>query len=720
MGPWKLALLAGICIGCASAAVKKSPVDNLPEIQDEAAAFGALESIRTAALSPDGKRLIFVGADVPVGTVAVVVELETGVAKRVTRAGGDPFNLLSCDWSANDRIVCGLFGQTEVDGFSVPLFRTLAMDADGKNQLYLGQKDTMEQMGMRLSDGKVIDWREGIDGTVLMTRSYMPEQTTGTLLARKEEGLGVDLIDTRTGKAQPLERPGKDVVEYLSDGAGNIRIMTTSHVIEQLNTSAARSTLDSAYTTGARNARGEPGFGGGAARMMLPTARTDVRHGKTFHRGVNKHLYRLPDDRFWRPLGSYTYDGSTGRGGRGMTPLAIDPLSDSAFVLETLEGRDALYRISLDGSMTRELVFANKLVDVDGVVRVGRAGRVIGASYVTDRRVVEYFDPDYRKIHAMLARALPKTPLIEIMNASADENLLVIRAGSDVEPGNWYVYDRSSKSLGFVTAERPALEGMKLSPVRPITYPAADGTQIPAYLTLPPGVEEAKNLPAIVMPHGGPGERDKWGFEWQAQYFAHRGFVVLQPNFRGSAGYGEEWFGKNGFRSWQVSVGDVCDGARWLLSQGMADSSKLAVFGWSYGGYAALQANVLDPDLFKAAVAVAPISDLGLLKNRSRAYSNAFVQAEYVGSGPHIKEGSPAQNVRAFKAPVMLFHGDADLNVDVSQSRRMDRELRMAKKQSELIVYPGLSHNLYDGAARADLLRRSDEFLRTSLGLEEP
>jgi len=411
MGPWKFALLAGVCIGCAHAAVKKSSVENLPDVQDEAAAFGALESIRTAALSPEGKRLIFVGSDAPSGTVAVVVELETGVAKRVARAEGNPFNLISCEWSASDRIVCGLIGQIEVQGMPVPLFRTLAMDADGKNQLYLGQKDTMEQMGMRLSDGKVIDWLSGVDGTVMMTRSYMPEQTTGTLLARKEEGLGVDLIDTRTGKVQPLERPGRDVVEYLSDGAGNIRIMTTAHVTESLGIPEARSTAPTGMVR----------LDTAGVRIPVPTARTNMRYGQSYLRGVNKHLYRLPDDRFWRPLGSYTFDGSTGRGGRGMTPLAIDPLTDSAYVLETLDGRDALYRIALDGSMKRELVFANKLVDVDGVVRVGRNGRVIGASYVTDRREVEYFDPEFKKIHGMLERALPKTPLIEIMNASADE-----------------------------------------------------------------------------------------------------------------------------------------------------------------------------------------------------------------------------------------------------------------------------------------------------------
>jgi len=714
MGPKKFVLLAGMCICCMWTVARGASAAEPAEPRDDAAAFGALESIRTASLSADGKRVVFVGADVPTGTVAAVLDLETGVAKNIARADGKPFHFMSCDWSAGDRIVCGLYGLAEFQSVPVRLFRTLAMDADGKNQLYLGQKDTLEQQGMRLSDGKVIDWLSGVDGTVLMTRSYMPEQTTGKLLARTQEGLGVDLIDTRTGKVQPVERPGRDVVEYLSDGAGSIRVMTTTQVIDKLNTPGTGPAIDSAYTTAARGVSG----GNPMARLLLPTARTSTRYAQSFQRGVNKHLYRLPNDRLWRPLGSFTFDGSTGRGGRGMTPLAVDPLANSVYVLEALDGRDALYRIALDGSMKRELVFASKEVDVDGVVRIGRGGRVIGASYTTERRLVEYFDPDYKTLHAMLERALPKTPLIEFVSASADEKKLVIRAGSDVEPGNWYLYDRPSKSLGLIIAERPALAGIALSPVKAITYPAADGTRIPAYLTLPPGVEDPKDLPAIVMPHGGPDDRDEWGFQWQAQYFAHRGFVVLQPNFRGSAGYGDDWFANNGYRSWQTSVGDVCDGARWLVSQGLADPARLAVFGGSYGGYAALQANVMDPELFKATVAIAPVSDLELLKSNGRALANAYVNADYIGNGPHIKAGSPAQNAKLFKAPVLMFHGDADLNVDVSQSRRMDRELRQAGKSSKLVVYPGLAHDLYDGAARADMLRRSEEFLRANLKLE--
>src|SRR5262245_58414673 len=160
------------------------------------------------------------------------------------------------------------------------------------------------------------------------------------------------------------------------------------------------------------------------------------------------------------------------------------------------------------------------------------------------------------------------------------------------------------------------------------------------------------------MPHGGPGARDSWGFDWLAQYFAQRGYVVLQPNFRGSGGYGDAWFANNGFRGWKTSVGDVVDAGRWLVSQGLADASKLAVIGWSYGGYAALQTQVLAPDFFKAVVAVAPVTDLELLKSKSALnYRNAFVEADFIGSGPHVKLGSPAQNAADFKVPVLMFHG---------------------------------------------------------------
>ena len=149
---------------------------------------------------------------------------------------------------------------------------------------------------------------------------------------------------------------------------------------------------------------------------------------------------------------------------------------------------------------------------------------------------------------ASLRKALPGSPSITFVDASADESKLVLFASSDTDPGRYYLYDKATHHLAEIMAVRPQLAAVPLATQRPITFKAADGTDIPAYLTLPPG-SDGKNLPAIVMPHGGPSARDEWGFDWLSQFFANRGFAVLQPNYRGSSGYGSAWFQKNGFQS---------------------------------------------------------------------------------------------------------------------------------------------------------------------------
>jgi dipeptidyl aminopeptidase/acylaminoacyl peptidase len=257
---------------------------------------------------------------------------------------------------------------------------------------------------------------------------------------------------------------------------------------------------------------------------------------------------------------------------------------------------------------------------------------------------------------------------------------------------------------------RPKVENQNLATVKPVTFPAADGTEIPGYLTLPKGVEP-KNLPAIVIPHGGPEARDEWGFDWLAQFFVSQGYAVLQPNFRGSAGYGDDWFLENGYKSWKIAIGDVSDGGRWLINQGIAKPEALSIVGWSYGGYAALQAAVTYPDLFKAVIAIAPVTDLALKKNNNNSEYSSVVEDNRVGNGPHIKEGSPAQNAARITAPVMLFHGDLDQNVFINQSKLMQNKLNDAGKSVTFIEYEGLAHGLQNSAARIDMLTKSAAFL---------
>ena len=209
----------------------------------------------------------------------------------------------------------------------------------------------------------------------------------------------------------------------------------------------------------------------------------------------------------------------------------------------------------------------------------------------------------------------------------------------------------------------------------------------------------------------------KWGFDWLSQYFANRGYAVLQPNFRGSTGYGDSWFQKNGFQSWRIAIGDVNDAGRYLLTSGIASPGKLGIFGWSYGGYAALQSSVLDPNLFKAIVAVAPVTDLATLRDEAARYSNALIVDRFIGHGPEVERGSPAQNVASIKAPVLLFHGDIDTNVGVGESRMMASRLRAAGKSVEYVEFKGLDHQLDDSAVRAEMLGKSDAFFRKAMGL---
>jgi dipeptidyl aminopeptidase/acylaminoacyl peptidase len=218
------------------------------------------------------------------------------------------------------------------------------------------------------------------------------------------------------------------------------------------------------------------------------------------------------------------------------------------------------------------------------------------------------------------------------------------------------------------------------------------------------------------MPHGGPGSRDEWRFDWLAQFLAARGYAVLQPEYRGSAGYGDAWLNKNGFRNWRTAIGDINASARWAAAQGIANPSKVAILGWSYGGYAALQSAVLEPSLYKAIVAIAPVTDLGLLKQEFNFYTNADLVRNEVGSGATVEEGSPLRHASSIKAPVLLIHGTMDANVRYEQSQKMDDALRGAGKQSELLTFKGLDHQLDDSDARTQMLTKIGELLDRTIG----
>ncbi|WP_052216017.1 alpha/beta hydrolase family protein [Sphingomonas sp. ERG5] len=633
---------------------------------DVAARFGAREAIQQISLSPDGTRVAFI-APVGRGSVLMIGDLvKGGDPKRLIAASGKDDKLSDCHWSTNAALICKIYMyEAGPSGDRLTFSRLVTVDSNSGAVKLLSVDGSSRALDIMQNGGEIIDWvPDGAEGTALLTRQYVPERTIGTNIASTRDGLGVEQVNIATLSRKGVEPPRADAVEYITDGLGKVRIM------------GMRPRTASGYD------------------------------GKTI-----KYFYRVPDKKDWEPLGNLVIDAGTTT---GFNPWAVDRKLNVAYGFDNHQGRTALFSVALDATLKRDLVAARD--DVDGLVRIGRQNRVVGVSYVTDRRQTEFFDPALRKLGVALAKALPGQPLISFVDANSDESKLLLFAGGDTNPGAYYVYDKVTRGLAEVMPVRPLLAQTALASVKAITFAAADGTQIPAYLTLPPG-SDGKNLPSIVMPHGGPGARDEWGFDWLAQYFAARGFAVLQPNFRGSAGYGEAWFNKNGFQSWRTAVGDVNDGGRWLTSQGIAAPGKLAIVGWSYGGYAALQSSVLDAALFKAIVAIAPVTDLETLRAESQGFTNFTMVDAFIGHGAHVVQGSPARNASRIKAPVLMFHGDQDRNVGIGQSRLMARQMKEAGGQAELVEFKGLDHQLDDGEARAMMLDKANTFLRQSLGL---
>ena len=640
------------------------------QLTDPAAAFGARPSLSMLSLSPDGASIAYVAPGEGEGSILYTMRLGDPRAVPALVADGKPWRMYRCDWVANTRLACEIYGIQRAPAANlelVTLTRLMAVDADGKNVRVLSTQQRTFAHGIQLYGGEIIDRLPDEDGAVLMSRTYLAEDHTGgSAIGSSKQGLGVDRIDTRTGQSRTVEPPRDGATSYLSDGHGHIRIMGT--------------------------------------RVM------DNSLGQW--RSYQNYFYRTAASRDWQPLGAYDFLDHT-----GFYPLSVDPDLNAVFGLKKKDGREALYKIALDGSLHDELVFERPDVDVGGIVEIGRRQRPIGVTYVTDQPHTHYFDADLEKMHASLARALPQTPEIAIPDSSTDESGLLVMAASDRGPGNCYLFDRTARPLPPLLAVREQLDGVPLASVKAVDDPAQDGTRIPAYITFPPGRDSAKGLPAIVMPHGGPGARDVGGFNWLAQFFAHQGYVVLQPNFRGSAGYGDAWFEHNGFQSWKIAIGDVLDAGRWLVTEGVADPAKLAIVGWSYGGYAALQSAIVDPKVFKAVIAIAPVTDLNALKDERRNWSDHEIEERMIGDGPHVREGSPLRNASRLEAPVLLFHGTFDRNVGYQQSKDMAAACSAAHARCELVTFDGLDHQLDDSTARTQLLRKSDDFLKQSLAV---
>lgn len=626
---------------------------------DAAKAFGARPGITDITLSPDGTRIAYIAPGDGPGSRVFAIDLAKKTrASLVMSTDGKPLRTTFCEWVTNDRLVCRLFGIVRDARLTLaPVYRLIAVNADGSNLKVLS--NLAGDAGYLVRRDAVIDWLPGQSGSVLMMRQYA--HNSHDHFSTDKRGMGVDLIDTSTLSVKEVEPPQRDVSGYISDGYGNVRIMGLS----------------------ARD-----------------------NHGN--EKGLITFEYRTPGSKQWQKLSEYLEVE-----GEGFRPLMIDPGLNVVYGFKKQNGHRAVYSVSLDGALHEELVYAKPDVDMDHLIQIGH--RVAGVSYITDQSHEHYFVPEIAELVQSVHDAIQQSTLHLVeCSSDTDHNTMLFFARGDTDPGVYYIFDRRMKHLDTFLAARGELEGAKLGGVQSISYPVADGSRIAAHLTLPPGQEQekAKGLPAIVLPPGGSDARDASGFDWQAQFFATRGYAVLRLER-----YGDDWFAKSGFQAWSTAISDINEGGRWLVSQGIADPRRLAIVGWRYGGYAALQSAVVDPGLFKAIVAIAPITDLGLFKDEAHDWSNYALRKESVGSGPSFHAGSPIEHVDRFTAPVLLFHGELDHDVSVEESRRLEARLTAAGKSCKLVTWQDLDDDLADSSARTQMLRTSDEFIRQTLGL---
>jgi len=380
-------------------------------------------------------------------------------------------------------------------------------------------------------------------------------------------------------------------------------------------------------------------------------------------------------------------------------------------------GRYGLYHYDFSSDSIGEPVFEHPQVDIDDF-RISEQNEITAVYYTDDRSRVEWLVPRMKELQGKIDRALPDR-INRVISMSSDGEKMLIWSGSAADPGVYFYYDAPAARMSQLARPYGKMTDKQLADMNSVSYAARDGLQIPAYLTLPPGVE-ARQLPLIVMPHGGPFLRDEWGYDTWVQFLANRGYVVLQPNFRGSTGYGRDFVVKGEGQWGRTMQDDLDDGVKWLVEQGKVDPKRVCIMGGSYGGYAALWAAARNPEIYRCAISFAGISDLAAMIKYDR---RAFAATRYYTAWRERVQGdksfdlntvSPLYAIDRINIPLLIAHGSDDENVPLAQSRKLHEALLKAKKPHSYIVYEGEGHGFDKPENATAFLEQVDQFLRTN------
>ena len=667
-GRGALFLFLSVCCSWASVAAAADAAPAAPSAAPlPLEIFGRLPAARLVTLSPNGKLL--------------AVEEEKGGLRQITifeADGGKTRHTVDIDKANKVRRLVWSDDETLLVDVSImhstycapnvlcnnEWFRTLSVRMDGSPPRILLNYDGDKKL---VSGSFLLASRTGRPGSVTMSTMDWDDgryrQESGTRLAsneRKSTGwiMAAYDVDTHTGKERLLASGTQFTDDWVVDA------------------------------TGAPVARSE----------WLPDNKVYtivVRQGSAW-----KEIFKLQD-------------------GSQMSLAGLD-LAGKAIVALGANGTDRsqAWSIPLDGSAVTAL-YAHPEFDVDVAIYDENRNAVVGVRGTSDFPT-HWFDPKLESQQRSLENAF-KGMEVNVLDRSVVGRRVLVEIDSMSQPPVYQLVDFDQKRADIVAEAYPALADAALGTVSYFRYLARDGTSIPAFLTLPPG-RPTKDLPVVILPHGGPESRDVAEFDWLSQFLATRGYAVLQPQFRGSVGYGEE-FRLAGYRQWGgLMQDDVSDGVRHLIANGTANPARICIVGASYGGYAALAGAAFTPDLYACAVSIAGVSDLPAMigstkKNYGSESDSVAYWSDHIGlaTDPNTIAKSPARSAATLRAPVLLLHGADDTVVPIQQSRTMERALKEAGKPVTFVTLDGEDHWLSRSATRTRVLQELETFLAQHL-----
>lgn len=425
--------------------------------------------------------------------------------------------------------------------------------------------------------------------------------------------------------------------------------------------------------------------------------------------GVNiTYLYRDSDKSKFTKLLTTTFKET-------FAPQSFDSANQHIYVLSNI-GRDKTILVEFDPVANKEIkqLFSDPDYDLDGVFYDRRKKTIINVTWTADKPKVHYFDKEWESFQSDLDKHFNGYEA-DISTWDDEMNKGIITVWSDKLKVKYYFYDFKTKEASLASDPFPWLDENEMAEMRPITYQSRDGLVIHAYLTLPIGVE-AKNLPVVINPHGGPWARDEWHFNSEVQFLANRGYAVMQMNYRGSTGYGKQ-FWEASFKEWGKKMqNDITDGVEYLKKEGIADSKRIAIYGGSYGGYATLAGITFTPDVYACAVDYVGVSNLFTFMKTIPPYWKPYLAQwhEMVGDPKKdsllMAEASPALHVDKIKVPLFIAQGANDPRVNKAESDQVVAALKKRGVEVEYMVKNDEGHGFHNQDNQYDFYGAMEKF----------